>query len=301
MRTDSSYSILARIVAATQVDTIVHSHLIVDSTQRERPHAARDQRHRHDEPARGGGRVGQPGAQGRAQELRRSCTARARADPYFFREEMTRTSPPATERRAVAARGRGVPARLRRRQPARDGHAAAIRERARRRPRHAVRARAAAAGRARDPRLRSARAVRAPGRRRRRAHVRDQQRRSRRLQRGRRRQHAVERGVHASSASRAFRSRRGSPNLAAEPLRRLRLWDLPPEALQLLRFGRTIDNAPLPSRRASATSTRTRARSRRSRGACASRKTIGDKNPTYRYEREVEDFFRHSPAVIRND
>jgi UDP-glucose 4-epimerase len=30
-------------------------------------------------------------------------------------------------------------------------------------------------------------------------------------------------------------------------------------------------------------------------------KTIGDKNPTYRYEREVEDFFRHSPAVVRND
>src|ERR1044072_7077170 len=33
VRTDSSYSILARIVAATQVDTIVHSHLIVDSTR----------------------------------------------------------------------------------------------------------------------------------------------------------------------------------------------------------------------------------------------------------------------------
>ena len=30
-------------------------------------------------------------------------------------------------------------------------------------------------------------------------------------------------------------------------------------------------------------------------------KTIGDKNPTYRYEREVENFFRHSPAVVRND
>ena len=31
-------------------------------------------------------------------------------------------------------------------------------------------------------------------------------------------------------------------NLAAEPLRLLRLWDLPPEALQLLRFGRSLDN-----------------------------------------------------------
>ena len=33
VRTDSSYSILARIVAATQVDTILHTHLIVDSTR----------------------------------------------------------------------------------------------------------------------------------------------------------------------------------------------------------------------------------------------------------------------------
>src|ERR1700745_4525920 len=33
VRTDSSHSILARIVRATQVDTIVHTHLIVDSTR----------------------------------------------------------------------------------------------------------------------------------------------------------------------------------------------------------------------------------------------------------------------------
>ena len=33
VRTDSTYSILARIVRATQVDTIVHTHLIVDSTR----------------------------------------------------------------------------------------------------------------------------------------------------------------------------------------------------------------------------------------------------------------------------
>ena len=32
MRADSSYSILQRIVHATQVDTILHTHLIVDST-----------------------------------------------------------------------------------------------------------------------------------------------------------------------------------------------------------------------------------------------------------------------------
>ena len=81
-------------------------------------------------------------------------------------------------------------------------------------------------------------------------------------------------------------------NLAAEPFRLLRLWDLPPEALQLLRYGRSIDNrrykrAGLPllvhdrghrrgvraracgSRRRSATSTRRIATSAKSRTSSA--------------------------------
>jgi UDP-glucose 4-epimerase len=29
------------------------------------------------------------------------------------------------------------------------------------------------------------------------------------------------------------------------------------------------------------------------------RNTVGDQTPTYRYERDVEQFFRHSPAVVR--
>ena len=44
----------SRIVQATQVDTIVHTHLIVDSTTDSGRAAARDQRHRHDEPVRRG-------------------------------------------------------------------------------------------------------------------------------------------------------------------------------------------------------------------------------------------------------
>ena len=70
VRTDSSHSILARIVRATQVDTIVHTHLVVDSTRAIESGAARDQRDRHDEPARGRGRARQSRAQGRAEELR---------------------------------------------------------------------------------------------------------------------------------------------------------------------------------------------------------------------------------------
>jgi UDP-glucose 4-epimerase len=89
-------------------------------------------------------------------------------------------------------------------------------------------------------------------------------------------------------------------NLSSEPLRLLRLWDLPPEALQLLRYGRTLDNtryqqAGFTYRYTNAGTVESFARGLRLA------KTIGDKHPAYRYEREVEDFFRHSPAVIRRD
>jgi hypothetical protein len=107
VRTDSSYSILSRIVAATQVDTIVHSHLIVDSTARERPHAARDQCHRHDGPARGGGARREPGAQGRPQELgsrvRREQSGSRTSSGKNDTEERA-----LDERRTLAPRGRGV-------------------------------------------------------------------------------------------------------------------------------------------------------------------------------------------------
>jgi UDP-glucose 4-epimerase len=89
-------------------------------------------------------------------------------------------------------------------------------------------------------------------------------------------------------------------NIAAEPLRLLRLSDLPPEALQLLRYGRSMDNSR--SKRAgftynytSAGTVEAFAQGQRLAG------TVGDKHPTYRYQREVEDFFRHSPAVVRTD
>jgi UDP-glucose 4-epimerase len=89
-------------------------------------------------------------------------------------------------------------------------------------------------------------------------------------------------------------------NVTAEPLRMLGLWDLPPEALQLLRFGRSIDNTRF--KRAgfvysytSAGTVEAFAQGLRLAGS------VGDKHPSYRYEREVEDFFRHSPAVVRPD
>jgi UDP-glucose 4-epimerase len=83
------------------------------------------------------------------------------------------------------------------------------------------------------------------------------------------------------------------------PYKRLGLVDLPEEYLHLLRYGRGVDNRKL--KRAgfayeftSAQAVRTFIEGNRLRD------TVGDHRPTYRYERDVEQFFRHSPAVVRD-
>jgi UDP-glucose 4-epimerase len=85
---------------------------------------------------------------------------------------------------------------------------------------------------------------------------------------------------------------------AVEPLRMAGLLQLPPETLALLRYGREIDNDRFK---------RVGFRYRYTTSGCVEAfaqglrlaGTVGDKHPSYRYQREVEDFFRHSPAVIR--
>jgi UDP-glucose 4-epimerase len=84
--------------------------------------------------------------------------------------------------------------------------------------------------------------------------------------------------------------------LAARPLRLLRLANLPPESLDLLRYGRGMDTsrfvrAGFRYEHTTAGTVEAFARGLRLAG------TVGEKNPTYRYERDVESFFRHSPAV----
>ncbi|HEY3700931.1 MAG TPA: NAD-dependent epimerase/dehydratase family protein [Acidimicrobiales bacterium] len=88
-------------------------------------------------------------------------------------------------------------------------------------------------------------------------------------------------------------------NVAAAPLRQLGLLDLPAELLSLLRFGRGIDNRRLKEagftyRYTSAGAVENFARARRLR------RTVGSAPPEYTYERDVEAFFRHSPAVVRH-
>jgi UDP-glucose 4-epimerase len=74
--------------------------------------------------------------------------------------------------------------------------------------------------------------------------------------------------------------------------------DMPPELVDLLTYGRGVDNRRLKQAGfeyccTSAGAVRAFAEAARLRG------TIGDR-VTYRYERDVEQFFRHSPAVVRD-
>jgi UDP-glucose 4-epimerase len=86
--------------------------------------------------------------------------------------------------------------------------------------------------------------------------------------------------------------------LAALPLRAIG-YDLPPEALELLRYGRGVDGRKLVDagfryQYTSAGTVENFARSLRLRS------TVGEGEPGYRYEADVENFFKHSPAVVRD-
>jgi UDP-glucose 4-epimerase len=85
--------------------------------------------------------------------------------------------------------------------------------------------------------------------------------------------------------------------MVADALAAARVMDLPPELLDLLRYGRGVDNRKLKQagfryNYTSAGSVESFARARRLR------RTIGESRPAYRYERDVEQFFRRSPAVV---
>jgi UDP-glucose 4-epimerase len=85
---------------------------------------------------------------------------------------------------------------------------------------------------------------------------------------------------------------------AAAPLSRLGLVNLPRESLDLLRFGRGVDNRQLKDAGFSYRFT-TAGAVRRFIEAERLRRVVGETEPTYRYQSDVESFFRHSPAVIR--
>jgi UDP-glucose 4-epimerase len=88
--------------------------------------------------------------------------------------------------------------------------------------------------------------------------------------------------------------------VAVAPLRRLGVLDLPLEFLELLRFGRGVDNRRL--KRAGFRYEHTSAGTvERFWQAGRLRQTIGTGGTGFVYEHDVENFFRHSPAVVRED
>jgi UDP-glucose 4-epimerase len=297
VRTDSSHSILARIVRATQVDTIVHTHLVVDSTRA-------TSRTLHEINVIGTmnllAAAGAPSSPVRKVVLKSSGLVYGanKADPYCFREEMTRTGPANTpvERSLLEVEGfvrdfaddnPHVDVSLLRFANVLGVDIDTPFTAALRRP-------VVPEILGFDPRLQFiheddvvdalmyAINNEVPGV-----------------------YNVGSDGALPWSEVCAIVGRRRVPlpfaftNLAAEPARIFGLWDLPPEAMQLLRFGRSIDNSRF--KRAgfrynytTATTVEAFAQALRLQG------TIGDASPSYRYQREVEDFFRHSPAVVRS-
>jgi UDP-glucose 4-epimerase len=84
----------------------------------------------------------------------------------------------------------------------------------------------------------------------------------------------------------------------AAPLVRLGLLDLPGELDTLLRYGRGIDTSRLKAAGFEFSSSSAGAVQRYAE-MLRLRRAIGDEIPSYKYEADVEAFFKHSPAVVR--
>jgi UDP-glucose 4-epimerase len=296
VRADSSYSILQRIVHATQVDTIVHTHLIVDSTQL-------TGRAMHEINVIGtmnllaaAGTGGSP-VQKLVVKSSTLVYGANRSDPYFFREESERTGPARTriERslleveafvRDFAEDNPHVTASLLRMTNVLGDHMETPFAKALRLP-------AAPEILGFDPRLQF-------------THEDDV---------GNALIHATTHDVPGvfnvagdgtmpwSEVCTVVGKRRVPmppvlTNLAAEPLRMLRVVDLPPEMLNLLRYGKGVDNTRYKKAGFRYGYTTAGAVEDFARGLRLE-STVGERRAAYKYERDVETFFRHSPAVVR--
>ena len=88
------------------------------------------------------------------------------------------------------------------------------------------------------------------------------------------------------------------PRAFVAPLRQLGIFQFPPEMEGLIHYGRGVDTTRLVEagfryRYTSAGAVESFARANNLRRA------TGSADPAYRYEQDVEQFFRHSPAVVR--
>lgn len=86
--------------------------------------------------------------------------------------------------------------------------------------------------------------------------------------------------------------------LATQPLARLHILNLPQEVLDLLRYGRGVDNRRFKAAGYAYRHTTSEA-VRRLAEAHRVRAVVGEHRAPYHYEADVEAFFRRSPAVVR--
>ncbi len=87
---------------------------------------------------------------------------------------------------------------------------------------------------------------------------------------------------------------------AAAPLVRVGLIEFPPELESLLRYGRGVDTTRIGKTGFSCRYTTAGAVESFIR-AVRLRRSVGDAPPSYTYSQDVEQFFRHSPAIVRSD
>ena len=296
VRTDDNYSILARLLRATQVDTVVHAGLVVNS-------ALMPDRRIHEKNVIG--TMNLVAAAGAEESTVRSLVVKSsslvygasRDDPTWFREDTPRTSPARTriERslieadsylRSFAEDNPGISVAVLRCANVLGNHLTTSLSRSISLP-----AIPTIAGF--DPQLQFVeqedvvRAIR---------FVVDS---------------GLEGAYNVAGDGRIpwseVRSIAGKPplyvspvgtQLAVAPLKRLHFVNLPTEVLDLLRFGRGVDNSKLKSagfryQYTTAEAIRHFVEEQRLR------KVVGEPEPAYRYEGDVEAFFRHSPAVVR--
>lgn len=88
-------------------------------------------------------------------------------------------------------------------------------------------------------------------------------------------------------------------SMLASPFRAAGLADLPDEYMGLLKYGRGVDNRRLKDYGFRYEYTSAEAIEAFIE-ALRLERTVGESEPSYIYERDVEQFFRHSPAVIRD-
>ena len=296
VRTDDSYSILARLVRATQVDTVVHAGLVVNS-------AAVTDRRMHEKNVIGTinllAALGADDSRVRSLVVKSSALVygAARQDPTWFREEFRRTGPARTrvERSLIEVEGyirsfaedsRGINVAVLRCANVLGEDLVTMFGRALTLPFTPTIA-------GFDPQIQFVEqedVVRAIA-----FTV----------------QHQLEGVYNVAADGRVpwseIRKIANHPPLYLSPvgtaaqaagLARMRVIKLSPEALDLLRYGRGIDNRRLKAagfsyRYTTAGAVRHFVEMQRLRDV------VGETEPSYRYQGDVEAFFRHSPAVVR--